>query len=85
MQVLNFWSDLHRDMPLDIFVKEPFHFVNEYHAATICEVSPGLSVRVVRLEMLLQMKKTGWTPPRPGGCDELSLLHGLPSNYDGHE
>src|SRR5215211_1609162 len=82
MRVLNFWSDLHRDTPLDIFVFEPFHFVNEYQAAKICEVSPGLPVRVVRLETLLQMKKTAGRLQDLADVDELSLLHGLPSSYD---
>lgn len=26
MKVLNFWSDLHRETPLDVFVSEPFDF-----------------------------------------------------------
>jgi predicted nucleotidyltransferase len=82
MQVLNFWSDLHRDTPLDIFVTEPFDFVKEYQTAKVCEVSPGVPVRIVTLETLLQMKKTAGRLKDLADVDELSLIHGLPSSYD---
>ena len=30
MQVLQFWSDAHRETPVDMFVQEPFDFEDEY-------------------------------------------------------
>lgn len=82
MEVMNFWSDSHRETPLDIFVTEPFDFVAEYEKAEIRELAPGLPVRIVRLETLLQMKKSAGRPKDLADIDELSLLHGLPSSYD---
>ena len=82
MEVLNFWSDTHRETPLDIFVTEPFDFHAEYEKAEIRELAPGLPVRIVCLETLLQMKKSAGRPQDLADIDELSLLHGLPSSYD---
>lgn len=82
MQVLSFWSDLHRDTPLDVFISEPFDFIKEYELAEVREISPGLCVRIVRLETLLKMKKQAGRLKDLADVDELSLLHGLPSSYD---
>lgn len=82
MKVLNFWSDTHRDTPLDVFVSEPFDFGAEYEKAHIRELAPGLPVRIVQLATLLQMKKSAGRPKDLADIDELSLLHGLPSSYD---
>lgn len=82
MKVLNFWSDRHRETPLDIFVSEPFDYAEEYEQAETREISPGLCVRVVSLPMLLEMKRVAGRPKDLADIDELSLLHGLPSSYD---
>jgi predicted nucleotidyltransferase len=57
MLVLKFWSDQHRETPLDVFVTEPFAFEEEYLAAMIHESAPGIPVRIVRYDTLLQMKR----------------------------
>lgn len=62
MQVLNFWSDAHRDTPVDLFVTEPFDFADEYEKAVAREISPGVTVRIVSLPTLLEMKKTSGRP-----------------------
>jgi hypothetical protein len=82
MRVLNFWSDQHRDTPLDLFVAEPFDFATEYEHAEIREVSPGLPVRIVRLATLLEMKRAAGRGKDLADIDELNLLYGLPSSYD---
>jgi hypothetical protein len=82
MQVLNFWSDDHRQTPLDLFVTEPFVFEEEYEKSEEREVAPGLSVRIVSLGTLLDMKRVAGRPKDLADIDELSLLHGLPSSYD---
>jgi predicted nucleotidyltransferase len=82
MKVLNFWSDEHRETPLDVFVTEPFDFAIEYERAIEREVAPGLTVRIVSLETLLEMKRAAKRPKDLADIDELSLLHGLPSSYD---
>ena len=48
MEVLKFWSDLHRETPLDVFISEPFDFNEEYDQALKQESSPGHPVRVLR-------------------------------------
>ena len=37
MQVLQFWSDLHRETPIDVFVEEPFAFEEEYERALLLQ------------------------------------------------
>jgi hypothetical protein len=39
MQVLQFWSDEHRETPIDVFVTEPFPFEDEYSRALIKTLS----------------------------------------------
>lgn len=85
MQVLNFWSDQHRETPLDIFVTEPFDFGHEYEIAGEREVAPGLVVRIVSLETLFAMKRAAGRSKDLADIDELSLLHGFPSSYDDPE
>lgn len=85
MKVLNFWSGTHSQTPLDVFVREPFDFTKEYEQAVIRELAPGLPVRIVQLNTLLSMKKSAGRLQDLADIDELSLLHGLPSSYDGPE
>jgi len=40
-EVLRFWSELHRETPLGVFVSEPFDFDEEYHLALEQESSAG--------------------------------------------
>jgi hypothetical protein len=35
MQVLQFWSDAHRETSVDVFVTEPFNFDAEYASALL--------------------------------------------------
>ena len=53
---VNFHSEAHRDTPVDVFVSEPFDFGAEYQQALVREIAPGVPMRIVRLETLLQMK-----------------------------
>jgi hypothetical protein len=56
MVVLSFWSDHHRETPVDVFVTEPFDFAREYSAGLIQELAPGLSLRFPTLDTLIDMK-----------------------------
>lgn len=58
MFVLQFYSDLHRQMRVDLFVEEPFDFDAEYASAYETQLAPGLSVRILCLESLIRMKET---------------------------
>lgn len=82
MLVLNFHSDLHRETPVDVFVSEPFDFEGEYSQAWLHEIGAGQTVRVLRLDALLAMKRAAGRPQDLADVDELHLLHGRPSSYD---
>lgn len=80
MRVLNFHSDLHRETPVDVFVTEPFDFQIEFDAARMEELSPGLSMRVLRLETLLRLKREAGRPQDLADIAELKLIHRRVSN-----
>jgi len=82
MKVLRFWSDRHRETPLDIFITEPFDFDREFVAADVCESAPGQPARIVSLATLLDMKRSAARPQDLADIDEINLLHGKPSSYD---
>lgn len=62
MQVLQFWSDEHRETPVDIFVREPFDFEAEYARALVKQLHEGLDVRFVSIPTLIAMKQAAGRP-----------------------
>jgi hypothetical protein len=56
MTVLNFWSESHRDTPVDVFVTEPFDFEAEYERALVKPLGPVV-VRFVSIPTLIRMKE----------------------------
>jgi hypothetical protein len=56
MTVLNFWSESHRDTPIDVFVTEPFPFDEEYAQALIKPLG-SIPVRFVSIASLILMKE----------------------------
>lgn len=61
MKVLQFWSDEHRETPVDIFVSEPFDFDKEYRQALLKPLG-SLSVRFVTIPTLIEMKQAAGRP-----------------------
>lgn len=57
MQVLQFWSDEHRETPVDIFAQEPFAFDEEYANALVKPLYGSIEVRFVSLSTLIRMKE----------------------------
>lgn len=57
MQVLQFWSDAHRETPIDVFVTEPFPFDDEYSKALVKPLYGTIEVRFVSLATLIRMKE----------------------------
>lgn len=57
MQVLQLWSDRHRETPIDIFVREPFPFDDEYARAVIKPLYEAVEVRFVSIPTLIKMKE----------------------------
>ena len=63
---------------LDLFAAEPFDFESEHAAAMVLEIAPGVPVRVVRLEALLEMKRAADRPQDRADIAELSAIRGGP-------
>src|SRR5690606_38102618 len=56
LTVFQLWSEDHIETPIDIFVKEPFDFDEEYHHALLKPLYGEMDVRFVSLQTLLRMK-----------------------------
>ena len=69
MQVLQFWSDAHRETPIDMFVHEPFDFEEEYARALVKPLG-RIGVRFVTIPTLIEMKETAGRPQ-----DKLDIEH----------
>jgi hypothetical protein len=61
MTVLNFWSDAHRETPIDVFVTEPFDFEEE-HARALMKPLGSMPIRFVSLPTLIRMKEAAGRP-----------------------
>ncbi len=61
MQVLQFWSDAHRETPVDVFVREPFVFDEEYEHALV-KLLGSVAVRFVAIPALIRMKEEAGRP-----------------------
>jgi hypothetical protein len=73
MRVLRFYSDLHRETAVDLFVSEPFSFDEEYDRATIRHDSGIGELRVVSLAALKRMKQEAGRPQDLADLDNLRL------------
>lgn len=62
MQVLQFWSDQHRETPVDVFVSEPFVFDEEYERALVKTLYGKTPVRFVTIPTLIRMKEAANRP-----------------------
>jgi hypothetical protein len=58
MKVLQFWSDQHRETPIDVFVEVPFDFSVEIAHAPVKEMSGIGPVPYVTLPTLIAMKES---------------------------
>ena len=74
MQVLQFYSDQHRETPVDIFVRPPFEFDEEYDRA-LARTLPGAGgVRFVALDALIRMKEAAGRPQDLADLSQLRML-----------
>ena len=62
MQVLQFWSDAHRETSVDVFVTEPFVFDEENVQALVTPLREDLLIRFVSLPTLIRMKEEADRP-----------------------
>lgn len=56
MTVLQFWSDEHKETPIDVFVAEPFPFDEEYARSLLKPLLGSIAVRFVSIATLIDMK-----------------------------
>ena len=71
MLVLNLFSDLHVQTPVDVFVYEPFDFDQEYTSALIQFLDPDLPIHFVSLATLLRLKQEAGRPQDLADIDQL--------------
>lgn len=71
MTVLSFHSEIHREMPVDVFVDIPFDFDVEFDRSLQGDVLPGLPARFVSIETLIDMKRAA---DRPRDHDDIKHL-----------
>lgn len=74
MQVLQFYSDQHRETPVDIFVRSPFDFDEEYDRALVRTLPGAGAVRFVALDTLIRMKEAAGRPQDLADLSQLRLL-----------
>jgi predicted nucleotidyltransferase len=82
MIVLKLVSDVHRRTPVDVFVYEPFDFAQEYKLARIEKITGGQTVRIVRLETLLAMKRAAARPRDLADIADLERIQELKKEFD---
>lgn len=80
MQVLQFWSDSHRETPVDVFVEEPFSFDEEYERALLKPLYGTVDVRFVSLPTLIKMKREVGRTEDLNDIEQLSKLTDDPSD-----
>ena len=57
MQVLKFWSEAHRETPLDVFLYYPFDFEREYERAIVGHEPDDPPARFASADALIAMKE----------------------------
>jgi hypothetical protein len=63
MRVLQFWSDTHRETPLDVFVHHPFDFEKEWQDALLQAPAPDAPpLRFATIASLIKMKRAAGRP-----------------------
>lgn len=75
MKVLQFWSDQHRETPVDLFISVPFDFDAEARAATWKELRDIGAVPVVTLPTLVSLKRAANREQDRIDLDNLRLLY----------
>ncbi len=76
MRVLQFWSDAHRETPVDVFVHVPFDFGDEYARALVKPLLDAGDVRFVSIPTLIRMKQEADRPQDRIDVEHLRLLLG---------
>lgn len=70
MLVLSFWSDAHRETPVDLFVIEPFPFDEERAQAVVKHLHGAGPVPFVTIPTLIRLKEAANRPE-----DQIDIAH----------
>lgn len=81
MTVLNLFSIDFPELPIDLFVEEPFDFDTEYERALCAEIAPGVELRFAAIPTLVQMKQRAG---RARDLDDIEHLRQIQSELDGN-
>ena len=76
MQVINLVSDRYPETAIDIFAFEPFDFDVEYGRAYRQQLRPGLTLQVVNLDTLIEMKRNTGRALDQMDAEELAKIRG---------
>ena len=74
MKVLQFWSDTHRETPVDVFVIEPFDFNDELKKSS-AKLLRGIAVHFVSIPTLISMKEVAGRTQDKLDIHELRMLY----------
>lgn len=88
VEVFSLTSHRHPETTVDLFVREPFDFDEEYAEALMAELAPGLQVPFVRLTRLVRMKEATDRPRDRDDAQHLRWILGEAENENeepGHE
>jgi len=76
MQVLSLQSQQFPETTIDIFVTEPFDFDEEYKIATIADLTPDLSFKLVNIPALIKMKQNTGRAKDMDDIEHLKIILG---------
>lgn len=74
MLVLKFWSDAHRETPLDLFIYEPFDFAQEEARAVRSTQPDDPAAGFVDIPALVAMKRVAGRPQDLIDIEKLETL-----------
>ncbi|HLP07562.1 MAG TPA: hypothetical protein VK178_05315 [Opitutaceae bacterium] len=77
MLVLKFWSDIHLETPVDLFVYEPFDFETEYARAVVGDGPADPPARFLALPALIAMKESAGRGSDRIDAEKLRIIAGL--------
>jgi hypothetical protein len=83
MLVLKFWSDAHRDTPLDVFLYEPFDFAQEESRALRSTETGGLHALFLDIPALIAMKRDAGRAQDLIDIEKLQVLSEIRRNEGG--
>src|SRR5258708_1347372 len=82
MVVFPLWCDPRIETPIDIFVREPFDFEQEWRRVPRQEVAEGVPANFVSLPALFELKRQAGRPQDLADISQIRLVHDLPPKHE---